>query len=298
MNRACILLNIYAGLQPGAVNAFLISDASERQPKMSNIVFGKRLRYLRNRRGLTRYELCTPLNVNVPDLEAIENGAYLPGPKNMERLACFLGVAPMTLIRATEAEGPYVAARLTEFVEPFDENGRYEQRALLHVLMHMQDALLRLYRAVWRQKAYNPSALCDVLHAELTSRCESVCDILEKLAYPNIGESVQFPDDILESAEEAEQAGRKTGELAKTSWRPMLHRAQQWIVRELAAMGGCLLADEIQDNEIVLQVQRDVDILLVAINRIDCTNTHASILHLFGDEASRYIDQLNAASLS
>ena len=264
---------------------------------MRYTVFGKRLRQLRNQHGLTWYELCTALNVNVHDLERVENGDYLPGPSNMERIACFLGIAPMTLIRFTEAEGPYIASRVPAFIEPVCDKDRYEHRALLSVLLHMQDALMRLYRALWRQKVYHPHPLFEAMRADLTPRCESVRDMLGLLAYADIAEYVQFPDRILESAQEAEAAGRKPGELAKSCWRPMLHRAQQWIVRELADIGGSLTAAEIVRDEIVGQIRRELALILEMVGRLERANTHASIMHLFGSDAERYMNQVNAASL-
>jgi transcriptional regulator with XRE-family HTH domain len=203
---------------------------------MSYTKFGERVRAMRLERGLSQTSLARAAGVTQGTLSHAEDGARPLSSEVVDRLAAVLGADPWELVRATDAEGKYVSARLSaDAVEA--RKAADQALACLHLdgLLTVYGRLFALCRAVWSHGVCLGDPRHEAMRETLASLCQPWFPILERLGYADVREHVGIPPAILDAPEVLPEC---IGEEWEYAWEPMLVRGERWIVLNLARVGG------------------------------------------------------------
>ena len=198
--------------------------------------FGDRLRAIRLERDLSQTQLAKAGGITQGTLSRAEDGARPLSPDVIDRLALSLATDPWELVRATDAEGKYVAARLdAEGVAA--RKAADDARAALHLygLLSVYGRLFAFGRAVWSHGVCLGDPRHEAMRETLGDLCEPWFAPLERLGYADIREHVRIPPAILDDPDVPQECA---GESWEYEWEPMLVRGERWIVVTLARAGG------------------------------------------------------------
>ena len=234
---------------------------------MVNARFGNRLRAMRSERSLSQTSLAKAAGITQGTLSRAEDGARALSPNAIDQLASVLGTDPWELVRATDAEGKYVAARLdAEAVAA--RKAADDARAVLYLytLLGVYGRLFALCRAVWSHGV----CLGDPRHEAMRERLATLCEVwfppLERLGYLDIRSEVGIPPAILDAPDVPPEC---SGESWEYEWEPMLVGGERWIVLNLARVGG-RPSDEVLEAFGYARVEaamREWDALITDIDR-------------------------------
>jgi transcriptional regulator with XRE-family HTH domain len=198
--------------------------------------FGDRLRAMRLERGLSQSRLARAAEITQGTLSRAEDGVRPLSPNVVDRLALAFGTEPWELVRATDAEGKYVAARLdAAAVATRKANDDALACELLFGLLTVYGRLFRFCRAVWSHGVCLGDPRHEAMREVLADLCQVWFPRLERLGYVDVRERVEIPPAILDDADVMPGA---EGEEWEFVWEPMLVRGERWIVVNLARVGG------------------------------------------------------------
>jgi transcriptional regulator with XRE-family HTH domain len=201
-----------------------------------NTKFGDRLRAIRLERGLSQTQLAEAAEITQGTLSRAEDGARPVSPDVIDRIASSLATDPWELVRSTDAEGKYVAARL-------DADGVAARKAAdnasaalhLYGLLSVYGRLFAFGRAVWSHGVCLGDPRHEAMRETLENFCEPWFAPLERLGYADIRKHVRIPPAILDDPDVPPECA---GESWEYEWEPMLVRGERWLVVRLGRVGG------------------------------------------------------------
>ena len=210
--------------------------------------FGERIRAIRRERGISQKALAEEAGITQGSLSHVEDGTRPISAETIDRLASALQVGPWELVRSTEVEGRYAAARLTQTeAAAHKQRDNIERRLYLALLLEIHNRLFGLCRAVWSHGVCLNDSRHEAAREGLAGFFETPFNALERLGYETIRDDVGIPAEILDSPDTLDDCA---GESWEYEYEPLLMRGQRWIVCEFARLGGPL-ADDIRHAALI-----------------------------------------------
>jgi transcriptional regulator with XRE-family HTH domain len=233
---------------------------------MNDTKFGERIRALRIERGLSQSKLARAAGISQGSLSHVEDGARPLSPATIDRLGAALGINPWELVRGTNAEGKYVASRLSpEEATAQKLSDDSMKRFYLTVLLILYGRFFALYRAVWSHGVCLNDPRHEAMREHLADMCEPLVGVLERYGYADARQQVHLPDAILDPTDTMPECG---GESWEYEWEPQLLSAERWIIVELARVGGSLSEEELDQLHLgkVVSAMREWDEIISGIS--------------------------------
>jgi len=201
--------------------------------------FGDRLTAIRQELGLSQIALAKSVGISQPQLSKLEKGTRLAGAEVIDKIAAALQRNGLDLVRGTDREGAYTAARLA----PEDQRLQRAMQIAAHGLVFlslrlMYDRVIAVFDAMYGGGLVSPGGLdADPFYLELRKRCEDFVRVADSIG-TTFPEPVYFPDHLVPESDMDDLL------LAYEDWfRPEMQKTRRMLLAEEVKYRGFIADD-------------------------------------------------------